>query len=168
MFEISTLNERKVYELFFEKVYKTTFYILKNEELAKDATHDTFIKVFKNLGKINKHTSMNAWITTIATRTAIDIYNKNKRQSAYTFEEENYVLNSDEFNYEKEELENYLANLPPEHKQVLVLKYMDDLTEKEIANLLSIKLGTVKSRIFRAKQKIYEQYQTGGEERIEE
>lgn len=168
MFEISVLNEREIYEIFFEKVFKTTFYILKNEELAKDATHDTFIKVFKNLGKINKPSSLNAWITTIATRTAIDIYNKNKRQSAYMFEEENYVLNSDDSNYQKDELENYLANLPPEHKQVLILKYMDDLTEKEIAKLLSIKLGTVKSRIFRAKQKIFEQYQTGGEGRSDE
>ena len=52
----------------------------------------------------------------------------------------------------------------PEQKQVLILKYIEDLTEKEIASLLSIKLGTVKSRIYRAKQKVYEQYQLGGED----
>ncbi|EOR27205.1 RNA polymerase sigma factor [Cytobacillus oceanisediminis] len=168
MFDITGFNEKEIYELFFEKVYKTTFYILKNEELAKDATHDTFIKVLKNLGKINNHSKLSAWITTIATRTAIDIYNKNKRQSAQLFEEENYVLNTYEFNYEKDEIEYYLANLPPEQKQVLILKYMDDLSEREIAKLLSIKLGTVKSRIYRAKQKMYRQYQSGGESKVEE
>ena len=73
------LNEREIYEIFFEKVFKTTFYILKNEELAKDATHDTFIKVFKNLGKINKPSSLNAWITTIATRTAIGRISKGRQ-----------------------------------------------------------------------------------------
>ena len=62
------------------------------------------------------------------------------------------------------ELENYLEIIPPEQKQVLVLKYIEGLTEKEIANVLSIKLGTVKSRIYRAKQKLYEQYQLGGED----
>lgn len=162
MFGISGLNEAAIYEVYFEKVYKTAYYILKNEELAKDATHDTFIKVFKNLGKMKQQSKINAWITTIATRTAIDIYNKNKKQIAYELKEEHISI-SDEFNYKKEELENYLDAIPPEQKQVLVLKYIEDLTEKEIASLLSIKLGTVKSRIYRAKQKLYDQYQLGGD-----
>lgn len=168
MVEISRLNEKEIYESHFEKVYKTAYFILKNEELAKDATHDTFIKAFKHLNKINQHARINTWITTIATRTAIDIYNKNKKQIAYKFKEENYLSKSDEFNVEIDELENYLDNIPPEQKQILILKYMEELTEKEIANLLSIKLGTVKSRIFRAKQKLYEQYTLGGENRVGE
>lgn len=168
MLEISRPNEKEIYEGYFEKVYKTAYYILKNEELAKDATHDTFIKVFKNFGKINRQSKINTWITTIATRTAIDIYNKNKRQITYEFQEENYVSNADEFNYMKDELESYLDNIPPEQKQILILKYVEDLTEKEIAKRLFIKLGTVKSRIFRAKQKLYEQYQLGGENGVGE
>ncbi|MFB4167907.1 RNA polymerase sigma factor [Virgibacillus sp. JSM 102003] len=168
MLEISRPNEKEIYEGYFEKVYKTTFYILKNEELAKDATHDTFIKAFKNFNKINQQSKINAWITTIATRTAIDIYNKNKKQLTYEFKEEIYASNSDEFNYTKDELENHLDNIPPDQKQVLILKYVEDLTEKEIAKRLSIKLGTVKSKIFRAKQKLYEQYQLGGENSVGE
>lgn len=168
MLEISRPNEKEIYEGYFEKVYKTTYYILKNEELAKDATHDTFIKVFKNLGKIKQQSKINAWITTIATRTAIDIYNKNKRKLTYEFIEENHVSDSDEFDYTKDELENYLDNIPPEQKQVLILKYMEDLTEKEIAKRLSMKLGTVKSKIFRAKQKLYKQYKLGGEDSVGE
>ncbi|MGJ9459883.1 RNA polymerase sigma factor [Oceanobacillus sp. CF4.6] len=169
MVEISRSNEKEIYESYFEKVYKTAYYILRNEELAKDATHDTFIKVFKNWGDINQQSKINAWITTIATRTAIDIYNKNKMQLAFEFIEE-YVSITDEFNDKKDELEKYLNHIPPppEHKQVLVLRYIEDLTEKEIANQLSIKLGTVKSRIFRAKQKLYEQYHSGGENSVGE
>jgi RNA polymerase sigma-70 factor, ECF subfamily len=167
VFGISRLDEKEIYEHYFEKVYKTAYYILKNEEQAKDATHDTFIKVFKNLGKINQQSKINAWITTIATRTAIDIYNKNKKQIVYELKEE-YVSTTDQFNDKKDELENYLNVIPPEQKQVLVLKYIEDLTEKEIANQLSIKLGTVKSRIYRAKEKLYELYQLGGEENVGE
>nr|WP_222618942.1 RNA polymerase sigma factor [Ornithinibacillus hominis] len=166
VFGISGLNEAAIYEVYFEKVYKTAFYILKNEELAKDATHDTFIKVFKNWGKMKQQSKLNAWITTIATRTAIDIYNKNKKQLAYKLKEEHIAI-SDEFNYKKDELENYLDAIPPDQKQVLILKYIEDLTEKEIASLLSIKLGTVKSRIYRAKQKLYDQYQLGGDNGVE-
>ncbi|MFZ3577378.1 RNA polymerase sigma factor [Virgibacillus sp. DJP39] len=163
MLKISQPNEKEIYEGYFEKVYKTAYYILKNEELAKDATHDTFIKMFKNLDKIKQQSKINAWITTIATRTAIEIYNENKRQLTHEFNEENYASNSDEFNYTKDELESYLDDIPPEQKQVLILKYMEGLTEKEIAKRLSIKLGTVKSKIFRAKQKLKQQYQLGGE-----
>ncbi|PAE13204.1 RNA polymerase subunit sigma [Niallia circulans] len=168
MVNITKMNKKEIYEYFFEKVYKATFYILKNEELAKDATHDTFIKVFKNLGKINDHSKLSAWITTIATRTAIDIYNKNNRQSTRMFEEENYISTTNEFNDERDEIEYYLADLRPKYKQILILKYLDGLSEKEIANLLSLKLGTVKSRIYRAKQKIYRQYHSGGESKLEE
>ncbi|ASK64102.1 RNA polymerase subunit sigma [Virgibacillus phasianinus] len=168
MIEISQPTEKEIYEGYFEKVYKTAYYILRSQELAKDATHDTFIKAFKNLGKIKQQSKISAWITTIATRTAIDIYNKNKKQKTYEFKEENHVSNSDEFDYTKDELESYLDNIPPEHKQILILKYMEGLTEKEIAKRLSIKLGTVKSKIFRAKQKLYEQYQLGGENSVGE
>ena len=94
---ISGLDEKEIYEDYFEKVYKTTYYILKNEELAKDATHDTFIKVFKNLRKLKQQAKISAWITTIATRTAIDIYNKNKNQLPYELKEEHVAI-TDEFN----------------------------------------------------------------------
>ena len=77
-------------------------------------------------------------------------------------------LQTNSIKYRKVELENYLDAIPPDQKQVLVLKYIEDLTEKEIANQLSIKLGTVKSRIYRGKQKLYEQYQLGGDEGVGE
>lgn len=115
---------------------------------------------------MKQQSKLNAWITTIATRTAIDIYNKNKKQLAYELKEEHIAI-SNEFNYKKDELEKYLDAIPPDQKQVLVLKYIEDLTEKEIASLLSIKLGTVKSRIYRAKQKLYDQYQLGGDNGVE-
>ncbi|WP_010650345.1 RNA polymerase sigma factor [Oceanobacillus massiliensis] len=166
MLVIRQSKEKEIYEDYFDKVYKTAYYILKNEELAKDAAHETFIKVFKNLGEIKQPSKISAWITTIATRTAIDIYNKNKMHLAYEFNEVKHVSVSDGFNFNKDELDHYLDNISPEQKQVLVLKYLEDLTEKEIAHHLSIKLGTVKSRIFRAKQKLLEQYQLGGENNV--
>ncbi|KAB7663019.1 RNA polymerase sigma factor [Bacillus sp. B1-b2] len=157
------LNEKDIYEKYYNKVYKTTFYILKDRELAKDATHDTFIKVFKNLKKLKDHSKLNAWITTISTRTAIDSYNKYKKRMTYELEETNFLVNTEEINSVKEELNHYLATISPEQKQILILKYIDGLTEKEIAKILSIKLGTVKSRIYRAKQRLSHQYKVGGE-----
>jgi RNA polymerase sigma-70 factor, ECF subfamily len=153
------LNEKEIYFKYFEKVYQIIFYITKNEETTKDLTQDTFIKVFKNLSKVRNESNIQAWIVTIATRTAIDFYNKNKKQNIIEFIEDKFLSDtSTHWNEDKEELEDYLNLLKPEQKQILILKYIEELSEQEIAKLLKIKLGTVKSRLYRAKRKIADQY----------
>lgn len=151
---------QNVYKKYFEKVYRTTFYILKNEEIAKDATQETFVKVFKNLHKLKKPSKIESWITTVATRTAIDIYRKNNRRKDVEFIESRYPSETEETNSSKEELDSYLNNILPEQKQILVMKYMEEMSEKEIAKRLKLKLGTVKSRLFRAKKKLLEEFQS--------
>lgn len=156
------LSEQEVYLHYFEKVYKTVFYILKNEEMAKDATQETFIKAFKKLYQIRDEAKLEAWITTIATRTAIDIYNKNKKTKTIEYIDDEYGVVINNQDIEKVDLDAYLNQLNPEHKQILVLKYLEDLSEKDIAKFLKVKLGTVKSRLSRAKKRLLDQYQSRG------
>lgn len=156
------MSEQEVYQQYFERVYKTVFYILKNEEMAKDATQETFIKAFKKLYQIRDCSKLEAWITTIATRTAIDIYNKNKKTKTIEYIDDEYGVFINNQGIEKVDLETYLNQLNPEHQQILVLKYLEDLSEKEIAKFLKVKLGTVKSRLSRAKKRLLDQYQSRG------
>lgn len=167
---IQGLSERELYEQNFENVYKTAYFILKDKELAEDATQETFVKAFKNLHNLQDITKIGAWLKVIASRTAIDIYNKKKKRNETISED---FLMYKEHSYEEkeeesvQEIEEKLEILKPEFKEILILKYIEGLKENEIADLLKIKLGTVKSRISRAKEALIGKGKTGGEEDVE-
>jgi RNA polymerase sigma-70 factor, ECF subfamily len=158
-----SLEVRDLYERYFDQVYKTTFYIVRDLELAKDATQETFIKVFKNEKQLQDPTKVESWIITIATRTAIDFYNKRRKlEQVVDLNEENFSSEKEMKNEDVLDLDQYLNDINPEQKQILVLKYIENLSEKEIASRLKIKVGTVKSRLSRARKKILEKHQLGG------
>lgn len=158
-----SLDNQDIYEQYFEKIYKTIFYIVRDRELAKDATQETFIKAFKSIKSLKNPTKIESWIISIATRTAIDFYNKRKKRNQIVQSyKEKMTLTPEMENQDFGDFDQYLNDITPEQKQVLALKYFDNLSEKEIASRLKIKLGTVKSRLSRAKKKLLEKYQSGG------
>lgn len=160
------MNEREMYDVFYEHVYKTAFFIVKDVELSKDITQETFIKIFKSVHKLKEKKKIKSWITTITIRTSYDELKKLKKFSYYSEEvlkniENKNILTPEEV-LDKREFNETLERLNIEFKEILILKYIEKLSEKEIAELLDIKLGTVKSRIHRAKEKLSFHYNKGG------
>lgn len=161
-------NERKFYNTYFENVYKTCFFILKDENLAKDSTQETFFKAFKNIHKLEDASKEKAWITTIASRTSIDIYNKHKKRNEILDDDKIIYQQTDTSNGTNDALDNMalskaLDHLKPEQKEIMILKYIEEHSEKDIAALLGIELGTVKSRLHRAKNKLAHFMKSGGD-----
>jgi len=127
-------------------------------EYAKDITQDVFIKVWKNLKKFNSQkASFKTWIFAIARNTIID-YLRKKKIVSFSFldtEEENFESNiEDEVILpdealikleDKELLNKLLEELPINYREVLILYYQEDVTFKEIGELLGKPLNTVKS-----------------------
>lgn len=106
-----------------------------------------------------------AWVTTIASRTAIDFIRKQKRRNEFDIENVNdIVVNLNEIAFTVEEevercilckvIREELDRLSPDHRIVLYLKYIHDLKDQEIASILEIKVATVKTRIHRAKNQL--------------
>ncbi|HSH24338.1 MAG TPA: RNA polymerase sigma factor [Massilibacterium sp.] len=157
---------KDLFEKYYHKVYKTAFFIVKDSYLAQDVVQETFIKVYKNLDKIEDKKKIGAWLTTVATTTAIDEGRKRKRWNERTTndvlidnnEEKKQKLSVVEKQVEqlseREMIEYCLLELDPKFKEVLVLKYISEYKDKEIAEELGINLGTVKSRLHRAKYKL--------------
>lgn len=108
-----SLHEQKLYEKYFDKVY----YILRNEDIAKDAIQETFIKVFKNLNKVKDLSKIESWIMSIATRIAFNIYNKKKKQKVVEFVEDNYASEMNEWDGSKDELERHLNHINPDQSK---------------------------------------------------
>lgn len=159
-------HQRILFELFYDRVYKTAYYIVKDVYLAQDITQETFIKAFRHIENCPDGEKAGAWLSTIATRTAIDYIRLQKRRN--DFPTDNIFIENVSFHDETAMsveteveisvmLENVLKQmhaLDPELQEVIVLKYMCELKDTEIAEVMKMKVGTVKSRIYRAKNKL--------------
>lgn len=136
---------------------------------ANDLTQEIFIKVWKNLNKFNiKKAHFKTWLFTIARNTITDFQRKKKMIifSALDKEDEIFadniedtvVLHDEALSKleDKELLNSLLDQIPPHYREVLILYYQEEMTFKEIGELLSKPLNTVKSYHYRALLKLKE------------
>lgn len=166
-------TERVIFEMFYRRVYDTAYFILQDSYLAQDVVQETFLKAFQNIDKVQDGSKLGSWLGTIAARTAVDVLRKEKK---YRFATEKLILNEtiaayDQSNNVEKIIENrfvknlvrqQIAGLKPEYRQVIVLKYMYELQDQEIADALDLSLSAVKSRLHRARlalRRILEKYQ---------
>lgn len=169
--------------MFFDDVYRTAFYILRDQELAKDTAHDTFIKAFEKVDTIEDHSKIKAWLRVIASRTAIDLLRKknnwNSKMDYGAEVEGDYLpasLREDQVemkvlqNLSKQILLKGIEELTPEARQILYMRYKLDMKLEDIAKETDLPIGTVKARLFRTHQKLSkiltEKYQLRGEDAL--
>lgn len=158
---------RIIYDMFYDRVYQTAYYITKDIYLAQDVLQDTFFKAFKHLDEVKDGSRMGAWLSVIATRTAIDLLRKNNRWNGIptddvlledTLSDQEEMTSSTELEVErlfrKDQVREQIAKLKLDYREVILLKYDHGLRDEEIASLLKTSVGTIKSRIYRAKQRI--------------
>lgn len=148
------------------KIYKTAMAILKNEDDANDAIQDTLLSAYRNIDKLNHKEYFVTWIITILRNKCFDIIKKNKKVINLDYD----TLENTEKYYDtyKEEsaVEMAINKLEKELKEITVLYYYDELSVKDIANMIKIPEGTVKSRLSRIRGilKEYIEEEEGGVE----
>lgn len=154
------------------KAYSIAFRYLRNQEDAMDALQESFIKIYRHLDKFNFESSFNTWVYRIVVNTCNDMIKKSKarpqieelnKHSHETYEvdipdtgllPEEKLINKEETIY----ILQCLEKIQQEHKEVLILRDIQGFSYEEIGNLLNCNIGTVKSRISRARQKMKEVY----------
>ena len=149
-------------------VFAVCWRICRNEEDAMDAAQETFLAAWRGLAAFRGEAAFSTWLTRLATNASLDILRKKKHCaqeiSAETVEEEGVQLVSEEElpqerleRQEKgEEVQKALLRLTAEHREVLVLREMREMSYEEIAKALDISVGTVRSRISRGREKLRE------------
>lgn len=129
--------------------------ILKNDDDTCDAIQETLISAYKNFETLNNIEYFSTWIIRILINKCYDIIRKNKK---VVYLNEKLEIDSETY-YEmycnESDLERILNKIDTDLRTVTVLYYYDDLSVLEIANVLNIPEGTVKSRLSRARDKIY-------------
>lgn len=147
--------EREINKIKY-KLYKTGMAILKNDEDVCDALQETLISIYKNINKLEKNEYFSTWAIRILINKCNDIIRKNKKITNINDKMQIDTINYYEI-YEKEStLEQVLNKIDENLRLITVLYYYNDLSVSKISETLNIPEGTVKSRLARARTKIYE------------
>lgn len=145
-------------------LYKTG----NNEADANDMLQDTFVKVFLNLHKFNPGYTFGQWVHTIARNTFIDHARKKKDNifsidkvegdfmpihpvsTSPTPEQEMMISQSNSI------FDSMIESLPQKYRKMIILRFFREYSYEEIAEELSMPIGTVKTRIYRARERLLE------------
>ncbi|WP_027631502.1 sigma-70 family RNA polymerase sigma factor [Clostridium hydrogeniformans] len=145
---LSLINNRK------EQLYRTAFAYVKNKEDALDIIQDTVYKAYISINTLKEPKYFNTWLTRILINNAISLMKK-KNNVVYLKEE---VLNNipitEKNMEEKLDLLYSIDKLEEKLKRVIILKYFNDLTIKEVAMVLEIPEGTVKTYLNKGLSKL--------------
>ncbi len=146
------------------RIMTLTLQIAQNKEDAEDIYQETFIKVYKNIAKFRFESDIYTWIYRIAVNTA---YNYNRKHSKIKVvepkEDDGYDLLDWVFDPQSNEenredlimaINQSLLKLSHQQRVVFILKHLQQLKIKDIANILDLSEGTVKKYLFRAMEKL--------------
>jgi len=151
------------FEKLLLKYERLIFYIAKryfqSHEDALDASQDAAIKIYKALPRavLPESGSLKSWVCTITARTCLDSLRKQRGATVELTEEavasirEPSAEESAEANERVQEVLQAINKLPDDHRMVLILRDMQGLNYEDLANALKISIGTVKSRLSRAR-----------------
>lgn len=145
------------------RLYSSALRLVNNADDAADVVQDAFLNAFQSLHTFKGDAEFFTWLYRIAFNTAISLKRK-KRPSisleSYTGETgldpddpSEYVVPSAamERTEDERQLHDAIARLSPEHRDVLVLKEIEGMKYEEIAEVLSVPIGTIRSRLHRAR-----------------
>lgn len=149
-----------------DRVYTLCLRMTGNREDALDLAQETFLNAWRGLSSFQGNSSFSTWVYRLASNACIDFLRKRKRrqqrESPHSLDDEEAPLpepadprGSPEEELERRELrravERGLQALPDHHRQVLVMRELSGMSYQEIGAVLDLDLGTVKSRIARAR-----------------
>lgn len=154
----------QLYRKYAGKVYGKCLSILRNEDEAKDAVQDIFVKIMLNLGNFGEKSQFSTWIYSITYNFCIDLIRKRKKEKTLFGDDMERAPDvaeedvPDEFMLEMDVkyLKRVLEDLNTGDRMILLMKYQDDMSIKEIADTIDKTESAVKMKIKRAKYKAQE------------
>jgi RNA polymerase sigma-70 factor (ECF subfamily) len=164
--------QRKIMETTFEAMmlphldsaHNLAKWLLRNEQDAQDVVQEAFLRAFKSFGGFHGSNGK-AWLLTIVRNTSYTLLKKNRVSDLTTpFDEEIHAADNESVNAatilerseDAELIREAMDELPEEFREILTLRHQEELSYKEIADITRLPLGTVMSRLARARGKLKE------------
>ncbi|HEY3423896.1 MAG TPA: sigma-70 family RNA polymerase sigma factor [Negativicutes bacterium] len=151
------------------RVFRVAAGIIGRREDAEDIAQETFVKAYKYIGDLKVDVTFYSWLMRIAVNTSMNFKKSFQRQQFLPIDGISEPVDKGETpegaverqeSYER--VTNLLAELSPEHRAVLALRDIEGLAYDEIASMLDIPLGTVKSRMNYGRNKLRQLVMRGG------
>ena len=155
-----------VYDRYARRIYSLAMSVLKDEGLAEDAVQEVFANIWRKASSYRPEMSApGTWIMSVAHHKIVDIYRSRRRTADHTVEPEPEAMlripdrtlsveQQAERNFDARMVRAALLELPEEQSRPLYLSAWHGYSQSEIANLLDIPLGTVKTRMRLGMQKL--------------
>ncbi|AKL97261.1 RNA polymerase, sigma-24 subunit, ECF subfamily [Clostridium aceticum] len=148
---------KALYDQYAEYTLRVATVITKNRSYAADAVQEAFIRVYKNINSFDESKPFEPWLYKIL----INECNRILRNQSKTIPISDYLENhstmieEDSYRFEEyEELYAAIEGLEDINRVPILLKYLKGFTELEIANILELNVNTVKSRLFKGREKL--------------
>ncbi len=157
----------QLYWRYASKVFGKCISILRDEPMARDAVQEIFIKVLLNLSKFSEQSSFSTWLYSITYNFCIDLIRKRKKDALIFTEDMGRVGDGKDaeipdaklLEMKTTHLQAVLEKLPPGDRAILLMKYQDDLSIRDMAAALDKTESAIKMQIMRAKAKANSVYE---------
>ena len=153
-----------LYERYSDKVFRKCLSFVKDRAKAEDFTHDIFIKLIVKIGSFKETSRFSTWLFSITYNYCMDQLRSNKKAPETELDEDMEMANE----YEADELEEVemeavrlrqaLEKIAPDERTIVLMKYQDDFSIKEIADVFNITESAVKMRLKRTREKLKKYY----------
>lgn len=162
----------KFVQYFQKDLYNLSLKYIGNEEDALDVTQEIFIKILKKIDTFEGNSKLSTWVYRITVNYCKDFLKKHKKVKSISLDkpiegkEGNFVpeLEDDsetpqkalESKLQRESLIKAIGSLDEDQREIIILRYINDLTYNEISEILNLPLGTIKSRLNRGRKRLTE------------
>lgn len=143
-----------------DKVYAKSISMLQDASLAEDSVQEIFMKILMNLSKFKGDAKFSTWLYSITYNYCIDYLRKSKRvhfvsdEEIYEVELEDEISDKELLEIEIDRLDVIMKEADPKDRAILIMKYVDDMSIKEMAEVLNRSESAIKMGIMRAKQRV--------------
>lgn len=149
---------------FQKQVYRWAFHVVRAHDLADEVTQDVFVRTFQALDRIDPDRPFGAWLCRSAVNIALNVIRKQQFRTQWAQENR-----PDPTDYERESsqpeagfrrrrvlqrLEAAIDDLPPIYRTIILLRLRDEMSYDEISRVLGVSMGTVMSRLARARHRL--------------
>ncbi len=148
-------------------LYNTALYYMKNEHDARDIAQEAMIRIYTKLDTFKEQAQFKTWAQRITINLCKDKFCSTKEATSIDAHEMD-IESSDDLEHEitnklvAEDLIELINALPETMRDVMIMRYVQEFSYNEISDALEIPLNTVKSHLFRGRERIYEEYYRGG------